>query len=63
MKTINLQFQNANEVSYDDIKHVMCYDNLSLHASQSQIIKRLTIEQLEEIEYAISNNMDIEIKG
>lgn len=64
MKTINLPFQKVeNPISYDQVQQLSDFDNLKSMPSTSQMTKRMSEEQFEEVLALLESNEEVEIKG
>jgi len=64
MKTINLPFQKvANPINYEKVQQLTAYDNLKSLPSTSQMTKRMSEDQFEEVLSLLESNEDVEIKG
>jgi hypothetical protein len=64
MTTINLPFQKVpGAISYNEVERLSEFDNLKAMPSTSQMTKRMSPEQFEEVSALLEAGEDVEIKG
>ena len=64
MTTINLPFQKVkNPINYDQVQELAAFDNLKAMPSASQMTKRMSEEQFEEVLSLLESSEEVEIKG